>query len=105
MSTFTLAKLQKKIEEVYLLKDPYITEVMAASVIAHFLSSDPCWIVIVAPSGGAKSEFINLLHLIKWTPPITSEYPEPREQQIYSMSTLTAKTFISGAKAVGHDTS
>ena len=69
MPLFTLEKLQKKIEKIYLIKDPYITEVMAASVIAHFLSSDPCWIVIIAPSGGAKSEFINLIHTIKWTPP------------------------------------
>jgi len=101
MAKFTLEQLQKKIEKVYLIKDPYITEVMAASVIAHFLSSDPCWIVIVAPSGGAKSEFINLLHLIKWTPP----GPEPEEQEVHAMSTLTSKTFISGQKAVGKDTS
>lgn len=97
----TLQNLQKEIEKVYLVKDPYITKVMVASVIAHFLSSDPCWIVIVAPSGGAKSEFINLIHKIAWTPPTENA----EEQKVHSMSTLTSKTFISGQKAVGRDTS
>ena len=101
MAKFTLKQLQEKIEKVYLIKDPYITEVMCASIIAHFLSSDPCWIVIVAPSGGAKSEFINLLHLIKWKPPGDGK----EEQEVHAMSTLTSKTFISGQKAVGRDTS
>ena len=100
-ASYTLKKLQEKIEEIYLIKDPYITKVMAASVIAHFISSDPCWIVIVAPSGGAKSEFVNLLHLIKWTPPGEGE----SEQSVHSMSTLTSKTFISGQKVVGRDSS
>ena len=101
MSDFTLKKLQQEIEKVYLLKDPYITEVVTASVVAHFLSSDPCWLVIVAPSGGAKSEFINLIHSLAWTPPGENE----DEQRVYPLSTLTAKTFMSGQKLIGKETS
>lgn len=101
MPNYSLKELQEEIEKVYLVKDPYITKVMVASVVAHFLSSDPCWIVIVAPSGGAKSEFINLIHKIGWTPP----GPDAEEQKVHAMSTLTSKTFISGQKAVGRDTS
>lgn len=105
MSDFTLKKLQEEIEKVYLVKDPYITKVIAASVIAHYLSSDPCWIVIVAPSGGAKSEFINLIHKIGWTPHPTEENPNPDEEKVHPLSTLTSKTFISGQKITGRDTS
>lgn len=101
MPLHTLKNLKEEIEKVYLIKDPYITEVMAASVIAHYLSSDPCWIVIVAPSGGAKSEFINLVHTIAWTPP----GKDKAEQKVHPLSTLSSKTFISGQKAVGRDTS
>src|SRR3990167_10362788 len=105
MSKLTLAGLQEEIEKIYLVKDPHITKVMAASIVAHFLSSDPTWIVIVAPSGGAKSEFINLVCSMAWTPPKTDAHPHPEEQKVHALSTLTSKTFISGQKAVGKDTS
>ena len=105
MPKHTLAKLQAEIEEVYLVKDPHITKVMAASVVAHFLSSDPTWIVILAPSGGCKSEFVNLINSMAWTPPATDARPYSEEQKVYALSTLTSKTFISGQKAVGKDTS
>ena len=105
MAIKTLAELQKEIEKVYLVKDPYITKVIAAAVISHFLPGDPCWTVIVAPSGGAKSEFINLIHMIAWTPPATEDNKNPEEQKVHAMSTLTSKTFISGQKVVGRDTS
>src|SRR3990167_6859995 len=104
MPKLTLQGLQEKIEKIYLVKDPYITKVLCVSVISHFLSSDPCWIVIVAPSGGAKSEFINLIHKVAWTPP-TKPGEEAREQKVHAMSTLTSKTFISGQKVIGKDTS
>lgn len=100
MSKPTLKELQEEIEKVYLVKDPHITKVMAAAVIAHFLPADPVWPVIVAPSGGAKSEFINLIHKISWIAPNTTE-----EQKVHSLSTLTSKTFISGQKVIGRDTS
>ena len=96
-----LQQLQKAIGNVYLIKDPYITKLMVASVISQFLSSDPVWIVIVAPSGGCKSEFINMTSFIKWTPP----GPNKMEQQVHPMSTLTSHTFVSGMRNAGKDTS
>ena len=97
----SIEELQKEIEKVYLIKDPYIVELLMAYIIAHFISGDPVWIVIVAPSGGGKSEFINMIYKIKWTPP----GPDKEEQKVHALSTLSPKTFISGAKAVGRDTS
>lgn len=82
--------LKKLIESVYLIADPYITELMVASVIAHRLSSDPTWIIVVAASGGAKSEFINMVS---------------KCVGVHSMSTLTSHTFISGQKKSGQETS
>ena len=105
MAKHTLAEIEKEIEKVYLVKDPYITKILVAATVAHFLPGDPCWIVIVAPSGGAKSEFINLLHMLSWTPPPTEEDKNPDEQKVHAISTLTSKTFISGQKVVGRETS
>lgn len=90
MSLGGLRKLQDKIESVYLVKDPHITELMAASVLTHRLSSDPAWIIIVASSGGGKSEYINAISLC---------------QGVYPLSSLTSRTFISGAKITGRETS
>lgn len=104
MPSYTLKQLQNEIEKVYLIKDPYITEIMAASVVAHFLPSDPCWMVIIAPPGGMKSEMVNILSLIKWTPP-AKQGEQPAEQCVYPLSTLTSKTFVSGQKAISKETS
>lgn len=101
MQNGELQKLETEIKSIYLLKDPHITKLLIAVVISQFLSSDPVWIVIVAPSGGMKSEFINMISLIKWTPPGENK----QEQKIHSISTLTARTFVSGFKASGKDPS
>ena len=90
MQNGELQKLKKTVEGVYLLEDPYIVELMAASVITHRLNSDPAWIIIVAPSGGAKSEFVNALSKCKG---------------VHPLSTLTSHTFISGQKKTGQETS
>lgn len=90
MSLGGLKILQDKVESVYLVKDPYITELMVAAVLTHRLSSDPAWMIIVAPSGGAKSEFVNSISQC---------------EGIYPLSTITSHTFISGAKANGKETS
>lgn len=54
MSNGELQKLKEDIGSVFLIKDPHITKLLAAAVISQFVSSDPVWIVVVAPSGGAK---------------------------------------------------
>lgn len=90
MPSGVIKKLQELVESVYLVKDPYITEVILATVIAHRLKNDPVWIIIVAESGGAKSEFVNMISNV---------------ENVFPLSTLTSHTFVSGQKAGGTETS
>lgn len=92
-----LQKLEMEIGNVFLIKDPHIAKLLAAAVVSQFIPSDPVWLVIVAPSGGMKSEMVNMLNLIKWTPPGENK----AEQKVWPISTLTAHTFVSGFKAGG----
>ena len=39
---------QAEIEKVFLIKDPYIVELLLAYIICHFITGDPVWITIVA---------------------------------------------------------
>ena len=89
----TLEELEEEIKKVYLVKDPYLVRLLLALVVAHFLPTDPAWVVIIAASGGGKSEFINMLNEICWTPKGSNV-----EQKVHPLSTLTAKTFVSGFK-------
>src|SRR3990167_9402714 len=85
-----LKKLEDAVKAVYLIADPYITKFMCAMMISQRLNSDPAWAVIVAPPGGGKSEFINMLHKCKG---------------VHAISTLTSRSLVSGAKKVGSETS
>ena len=96
-----LQKLETELKKVYLIDDPHIVKVLLALLISQFTSSDPAWTVIVAPSGGLKSELINTLSLFEWTPPGQNEM----KQVVTALSTLTARTFVSGYKAAGKDPS
>ena len=96
-----LEKFEIELKKVFLLEDPYIAKVLLALVISQFTPNDPAWTAIVGPSGGCKSEFINMLSLFKWTPPEANA----QEQRVTAVSTLTARTFVSGFKAAGKDPS
>ena len=85
-----LRKLQQLFESVYLIKDPYILKMLLASVISQDLPQDPIWIIVVAPSGGAKSEFINSLSGCRG---------------VSQLSTLSTNTFASGMRVAGQETS
>lgn len=85
-----LKKLQEAVANVYLMADPYITKFLVAQMITQKLSTDPAWSIIVAPSGGCKSEFINMLSNCKG---------------VHPLSTLSPRTFVSGAKKTGEETS
>ena len=85
-----LKKLTELFNSVYLIKDPYILKAILAGVVSQQLKSDPVWIVIIAPSGGAKSEFINAISGV---------------EGVFPLSTLTSKTFVSGMKSRGEETS
>lgn len=101
MSQGGLKKLEEEIDKVFLIKDPHITKVMVAAVVSQFLPTDPVWLVVVAPSGGCKSEFINMVSGVKWTPPGDNQF----EQKVHPLSTLTSKTFVSGFKKAGVESS
>ena len=74
-------QLRELFESVYLIADPYIIKVLAASVINQRLAGDPCWMIFIGPSGSGKSEFINSIY---------------KCQNLHCISTLTSHTFISG---------
>lgn len=86
-----ISKLQNLVASLYLVADPYLVEVLLATVIAHRLKGDPVWIIIVAPSSGAKSEFINLISTVNG---------------VFPISTLTGHTLASGQRVKeGEETS
>ena len=82
--------LKELFESVYLIEDPYIIKVLAASVINQRIKGDPVWIVLVAPSSSGKTEFINSI---------------ANCAGVYPLSSLTSHTFISGQKKGSMETS
>src|SRR3990167_1889898 len=96
-----LKNFEIELKKVYFIDDPHIVKVLLALLISQFTSSDPAWTVIVAPSGGGKSEFVNMLSLFEWTPPGPNEIT----QVVTALSTLTARTFVSGYKGAHKDPS
>lgn len=99
-----LKKLEEEISKVLLIKDPHIAKLLLASVISQFLKTDPIWPVIIAPSGGAKSEFINMITKVTWKLQNSDDPKEP-QQIVSALSTLTSKTLISGYKTRGAEPS
>ena len=79
----SLTRLYEVFERWLLLKDPYLLEVVLASVVANLLGGDPLWLLIVAPPSSAKTEIIRALS---------------RVPCIYLLSNLTANTLLSGQK-------
>lgn len=92
----SIEKLQKKFEEVYILKDTGIIKMLMASIIGTQIGDIPIWLMFVAPSGGGKTELINSLEDIK--------FPTGKKM-IHFISELTPNTFISGMQRTGEETS
>ena len=78
------------VKSVYLLEDPHIIKLLMALAISHWLPSDPVWTFIVAPPGGLKTELIKTLSGLS---------------HVHPLSTLTSRTFVSGQKKTGQETS
>lgn len=76
-----MADLQAVFKRWLLLADDDYLPIFTGAVLAHRLTSDPVWLMIVAPPGGTKTEMIASLY----------EYPG-----IYPLSKLTARTLASG---------
>ena len=69
--------------DTYLIKDLYAVKMLLCTVGSQWIKGDPVWVMIVAPSGGAKSEFINSVNLVP---------------NVHPLSTLTGNTMMSGQK-------
>lgn len=88
--TDSFKKLNDLVEQTFLIEDKGVVKLLCASVIANRLPFDPIWLFLVAPSGGGKTEFISALNDVIG---------------IYPLSTVTSKTFISGFRKKGEETS
>ena len=65
------------------LDDDHLPVVVLAAAVANWIRGDPVWLLIVAPPSSGKSAFISALNGI---------------DQVYPLSKLTARTFVSGLK-------
>jgi len=72
------------------LKNTDVIDVLYGAVIANRMEGDPVWLFLVAPPGGTKTELIMSL----------ADAPK-----MFSMSTLTSNTLISGFGGTGVDPS
>ena len=68
------------------LDDDHLPVVVLATAFANWIHGDPVWLLMVAPSSSGKSQFISALNGI---------------DQVYPLSKLTARTFVSGLKSEG----
>jgi hypothetical protein len=76
-----MADLQAVFKRWLLLADDDYLPIFTGAVLAHRLTSDPVWLMIVAPPGGTKTEMLASLY----------GYPG-----IFALSKLTARTLASG---------
>lgn len=67
-----------------LLPDKNVIKVLMATLVSHFLNTDPLWMFFVAPPSGSKTEIISAVSSLPF---------------VYMLSDLTAQTFASGLKA------
>lgn len=87
MKITRIEDLIAEVEKVYILADKSIIKVLEAVVIANKMPfSAPVWFLLVAPSGGGKSEFLKMLTGLPYA---------------HFISDLTTNTFASGFKGSG----
>ncbi len=79
----SIDKVKEAFGKWLLLRDPFLLEVILGAVVANLLGADPLWLFIVAPPSSAKTEILNSLRGLSF---------------IYSLSSLTPQTLISGQK-------
>lgn len=85
-----LAGLEAAFARWLLIDDRGLIVIVVGAVLAHLLSGDPVWLLVVAPPGGTKSELLRALY----------GYPG-----VYPLSELTARTFASGLDKADGDPS
>lgn len=77
---------EKSVHDYLLIADKHIIKLVPALLITHRLTGDPVWTFFVAPPGGSKTEFIKAMNDL---------------ENVHSVSSLTSKTLVSGARAAG----
>lgn len=85
-----IEELEKEVEEVFLMEDDGVVRTVCATIISNRMSLDPVWLLLVAPSSGGKSEFINFVSGLDF---------------VHEISDLTVNTFASGQQRAGKETS
>ena len=85
-----LAGLEAAFARWLLIDDRGLIVITVGAVLAHLLTGDPVWLLVVAPPGGTKSELLRALY----------GYPG-----VYPLSELTARTFASGLDKADGDPS
>jgi len=89
-----LIEIKKKFGEYFLIGDNMVIDLLAANIIGNRMPSvhTPIWLMLVAPSSGGKTEYINLFH----------DLGHKDIALTYLMSDLTPNTLVSGmAKSMG----
>ncbi|MDP9299071.1 MAG: hypothetical protein M3P11_12930 [Actinomycetota bacterium] len=86
--TTPLEQLRATFREHLLLPDPSVVDFTVAVAVANRLGGDPVWAFVVAPPSSGKTETLQSL---------------TRLAEVYPMSSLTANTFLSGAKKAEKD--
>jgi len=86
-----LADIRKEFEKYIVIKDPYILDIVLATLVGNALvPGDPVWTMIVAPSSGGKTTFLS---------------PCVAVPSVHFIDDLTEKTFLSGYKVKGKEMS
>ncbi len=86
-----IADIKREFEKYIVLKDEYALEVVLGTLIGNaLLTRDPLWLMMVAPSSGGKSTLLA---------------PCVAVPAVYFLDDLTEKTFLSGFKLKGKETS
>ena len=78
-----LAELKTLVSEHLHIEDEYVIDVLLAAVLAIEIPGEPLWMLLVSPPGGTKTELLRCLTGAK----------------IYTLSSLTPHTLVSGLKA------
>src|SRR3990167_9163663 len=78
--------VEQAFKDIFIIADEGVIKLILANIISHRLKADPTWLFLVGGSSTGKTEFISSLNNVAG---------------IYTISSLTSHTFISGYKAKG----
>lgn len=86
-----IAEIKEEFAKYIVIVDEWIIELVLATLIGNALMRrDPLWVMVIAPSSGGKSTFIA---------------PSVAVPAVYFLDDLTEKTFLSGYKVKGKESS